>query len=294
MEYNGRMKRIGFIGAGKVGFSFGRHIKENAKEEYSVCGYFSRDPASARVAAEFAGGRAFETAGDLARECDLLLLTVPDVHIHDVWEGIQNAMPNGQLHLAHCSGSLDSRVFNQSGSTRFSFGSIHPLVAVCDRENAYKKLNGAYFTIEGDPSFTAFAENLLTTLGNPFSTISPEKKSLYHAASVMVSNHVCAIAYEGMNTFKACGLDEGFSENAWRALFLGNAENIARLGPVQALTGPVERGDTATVECHLNVLSGREKDLYILLSRTLIEIAQQKNASRDYSALISLLEDQSK
>ena len=105
----------------------------------------------------------------------------------------------------------------------------------------------------------------------------------------MVSNLVCALAYEGMETFKACGLDEDFAESAWRSLFLGNAENTASVGPVRALTGPVERGDAATVARHLAALSGDAREIYLLLSRTLVETARLKNPDRDYSELTGIL-----
>jgi len=376
-------KKIGFIGAGKVGFSLGRHIRERAYG-FKVCGYYSRNPESAREAAAFAGGRAFGTMGELAAECDLLFLTVPDGQIADVWAQLLPALTDGRpgrdggdldgrdggdqirrdgggldgrndsgldgrddgdqirrdgggldgrndsglgadarhgrtLYIAHCSGSQDSRIFTprpgakqdsciftpQPGAepdpcagavadepavpARFAFGSLHPLLAVHDKTTAYENLADAYFTVEGDPAFTEIAGALMTALGNHYCKIDAEQKTLYHAASVIVSNLVCALAYEGMEVFKACGLEAGFAESAWRALFLGNAENIAALGPVNALTGPIERGDTATVAKHLAVLTGDTKEIYLLLSRALIETAQKKNPERDYSELRRLL-----
>ena len=291
------VKKIGFVGAGKVGCSFGRYITERSHGAYAISGYFSRDPASAYAAAAFAGGRAFETIRELAMECDLILLTVPDGQIPGVWEQLRNALPDGRagsgrvLYICHCSGSLNSHVFGEGppGAAGVAFGSIHPLLAVHDRETAYQKFDGAYFTIEGDEAFKSFAGELLVTLGNPFSSIDSERKTLYHAASVMVSNLVCALTRTGMEVFKACGLEGEFAESAWRSLFLGNAENIAALGPVRALTGPVERGDAATVARHLEALTGDIRKIYLLLSRTLVDAAREKNPDRDYSELVALV-----
>ena len=269
------MKRIGFIGAGKVGFSFGRHINENGGGSYCVAGYFSRTAESARAAAAFTGSRPYETPEALAADCDLLLLTVPDSEIE-----ILSA--KGTVHLAapliaHCSGIL-------------SGGSIHPMIALHDRETAYKALAGAYFTIEGGAPLTEFTAAMLKALGNPFCRIEPEQKPLYHAASVMVSNLVCGLTYEGIETLKLCGLSEDFAERAWRSLFLGNAETIAALGPAEALTGPVERGDGETVAHHLDALTGKSRELYRLLSYSLLEPARQKNPGRDYTELARLLD----
>ena len=295
------MEKIGFIGAGKVGFSLGRHIRESTDGSYTVAGYYSNNPESANAAAEFAGGKAFSTANELAEECDLLLLTVPDGQIAEAWQFLKKRIESTPLKnnaqkklllIGHCSGLHDASIFERStGNTgyEYAFGSIHPIMALHDKETAYLKLQDAYFTIEGDAPFIDFSAKLLGNLKNQFSTIDSSYKTLYHAASVMVSNLVCALTYEGMEVFKACGLDDEFAENAWRSLFLGNAKNIASIGPVLALTGPMERADISTVTKHLESLSGDARDIYLSLSRVLLETAQLKNPDRDYSELRKLL-----
>jgi predicted short-subunit dehydrogenase-like oxidoreductase (DUF2520 family) len=75
-----------------------------------------------------------------------------------------------------------------------------------------------------------------------------------------------------------------------KTLFLGNAENIAVLGPVDALTGPAERADAGTIEGHLKTLAdfGDETDLtlYKTLTEILIKVAKEKNPERDYSEIL--------
>ena len=269
------MKRIAFIGPGKAGCSFGRHIAERGEGSFEVIGYAGRGEA----------GKALS----LAAECDLLLITVPDKLIAEVWESLSEKLPerNAPLFVGHLSGSRSSEIFIKKPCCHF--GSVHPILAIHDKETSYKNFVGAYFTIEGDVHFKILAAELLTTLENPFCDIDADQKTRYHAASVMVSNLVCAIAYQGAETFKGCGLEDDFADNAWRSLFLGNAENTAKLGPVLALTGPVERCDTETVARHLESLSGDAREIYLLLSRTLIETAQRKNPGRDYSEMRNLL-----
>ncbi|MCL2111143.1 MAG: DUF2520 domain-containing protein [Clostridiales bacterium] len=285
------MNKIGFIGAGKVGWSFGRHIKENCGGLYEVCGYYSLSADSARAAAEFANGRAFGSPAELAAECDLLFLTVPDGQIAGVWAALAEALPSNRdaaLYVAHCSGSLSTEVFEPK-PPGVSFGSIHPLQAVPDRHTSYKKYFGAACTIEGDPAFIDFVSGLLKALGNPFSEVDASKKMLYHAACAIICNLSCALTYVGAEVFESCGLDTDFANSSWRSYYLKNAESISDVGAVQALTGPVERCDTATVASHLDILSDDTREIYVLLSRTLVEMAKQKNPSRDYSEMVSLL-----
>ena len=285
-------KRIGFIGSGKVGCSFGRYISENGGEGLTVSGYYGRNRNTAREAALLAGGRAFDSPEELAAGSDLLLLTVPDSRISDVWASFAEKLKErgAPLYVGHCSGSQSAGAF-QLKPSGCHFGSIHPLLAVYDTKTSHKRFSGAYFTIEGDEAFTEFAGELLASLNNPFRAIDADQKTLYHAASVLVSNLVCALAYEGVETFKACGLEGDFADNAWRSLFFENASNISVHGPVLALTGPVERGDAATVARHLAELTGDAREVYLLLSRTLTEAARRKNPDRDYSDIIELLEN---
>jgi predicted short-subunit dehydrogenase-like oxidoreductase (DUF2520 family) len=292
---NSGSKRIGFIGAGRIGCSLSRYISENGGDGFSVSGFFSRNPESAAAAAVFAGGRVYGRIGELAADSDMLLLTVPDGQIAGVWASAANEIAGcaGRererlLFVGHLSGCLSGKVFSPRPGA-MSFGSMHPVLSVPGRENCHEIFKGAFFTAEGDPDFVSFAGRLLSALGNPWRPIETDRKALYHAACVMVSNLVNALAYTGEKMFDDCGFDSEFAEQAWRGLFAGNAENISALGPVDALTGPVERGDTETVRSHLETLTGHTRDIYLFLSRALIETAERKNPGRDYSDLASLL-----
>ena len=63
---------IGFIGAGKVGFSLGKYFTEHG---VTVKGYYSRDPESARAAAEFTGTSLFTSTEELLAACDTIFIT---------------------------------------------------------------------------------------------------------------------------------------------------------------------------------------------------------------------------
>lgn len=268
---------IGFVGAGKVGFTLGRYLAEKG---VSVAGYYSRSPASAREAAAFTGSAAFDTPGELADHCDTLFLTVPDGAIAEVWHQARALPIRGKI-ICHCSGSLSSEVFDGVERTGALACSLHPLCAVHDRLESWKTMDSVYFTVEG--ASRAELEKLLHVTGNPYSLIDADKKTLYHAACVTVSNLTVGLAQMGAELFARCGLDEDFAQNAWRALFLGNAENIARGGPMRALTGPIERGDADTIRSHLAALDGEALAVYRALSGVLVRVAEEKNPGRDYT-----------
>ena len=65
---------------------------------------------------------------------------------------------------------------------------------------------------------------------------------------------------------------------------LNNLQNVNERGIVNSLTGPVERCDIGTISKHLECLDNQDRNLYIMLTRKLIDIAKEKN-NKDYSKL---------
>lgn len=277
--------RVGFIGAGKMGFSLGKYLASGGAE---LSGYSSRTPASAEEAAAFTGSRAFSGPSSLIQASDLVFLTVPDDALVPVWGTLRGLDLKGRI-LCHTSGSQTSLIFKGIEGTGAEGASLHPLMAIPDKLLSYPLLGEAVFSLEGGDGAVSSIRGLLFPLGNLVLPIDPSAKTLYHAAAAIVSNLSVALAQAGEDIFTACGLSEGAS--GLFALMLANAGSIKRLGPVAALTGPVERLDTGTVGEHLRVLAGEDKELYRTLSKRLVRIAKAKHPDRDYGPMLALLSE---
>ncbi len=275
--------RIGFIGAGKVGFSLGKYFTEH---NVCVSGYYSRNLNSSKEAAAFTKTKYYKELEVLIQQSDTLFLTVPDGSIREVYSEIIQSDIEGKC-LVHCSGALSSMVFSGIRAKGARGCSVHPICAVSDKLTGYRDLSKAYFTIEGT-DVEDLAE-LLRSCGNVMESISAEKKVMYHAASVCVSNLVVGLYDMATGLLQECGLSDTFASHALQPLFMGNAENITENGVIRALTGPVERADLGTVEKHLTTLTKDEREIYRLLSRRLVEVAKQKNPNRDYYELTNAL-----
>ncbi len=277
--------KIGFIGAGKVGFSMGRYFMER---DVHVSGYYSRNLNSSKEAAIFTKTRYYERLEDLVRESDTLFLTVPDGDIDKVYSKVSQLDIRGKC-LVHCSGALSSDVFFDVSKKGARGCSIHPICAVSDKLTAYQNLSKAYFTIEGTDVEDMRA--LLCACGNPVEEIHARQKVRYHAASVYASNLVVGLYDIATSLLQECGLSEVFSQKALQALFVGNAQNVADKGAVCALTGPVERADAVTVSKHLEVLQGETREIYRLLSKQILQVARTKNEEKEYQQLSMILEE---
>ena len=279
--------RFGFIGAGKVGFSLGKYLKEN---NINVIGYYSRKLHSSQEAAFFTDTKYFENLNELVNNSDVIFITTPDSQIEQVYDELIQLNIKDKI-ICHCSGSISSTIFSNIENYGAYAYSIHPMLAISSKYNSYKDFQKAFITIEGNEKFKDYFLNLFKSLGNKVGVISSNNKVLYHAACVTVSNLVLALINKGVNSLEMCDFT---SEDALDALFPlieNNLENIKSRGVIDSLTGPVERGDLYTVEKHCEVLNDDDKELYKLLSKELLEVAKIKNENRDYKKLQKYLEE---
>ena len=270
--------KIGFIGAGRVGFSLGKYLKIN---NITVTGYYSKNEDSAKKASIFTGTKQFKNLDEIINESDTIFITTPDSEIKNVWNEIKNMSIKDKM-ICHCSGSLSSEIFSDIKKYGAYGYSIHPMFAISDKHNSYKSLNRAFITIEGNSKHEDKFFNLILSLGNDVMIINKENKNLYHAASVTVSNLVLGLINIGVKHLIECGFEEEMAIKALEPLISFNIENIKERGMVNSLTGPIERGDIKTLESHCNVLKSDDEILYKLLSKKVLEIAKVKNKNRDY------------
>jgi predicted short-subunit dehydrogenase-like oxidoreductase (DUF2520 family) len=273
--------KFGFIGAGKVGFSLGKYLKENSID---ISGYYSKSQHSSKEAAIFTNTRQYNNLEDLIKNSDAIFITTPDNQIADVWNEVKK-LPIKEKLICHCSGSISSEVFSNINNHGAYGYSIHPMFAISDKYNSYKDLSQAFITIEGNEKHIEYLKMLFSHLGNDVAIINKENKILYHAASVTVSNLVLGLINNGVNYLEECGFTKEMAIKALYPLIENNLRNIKERGAVKSLTGPIERGDLSTVINHLNVIREEDKELYRLLSKNILKIAKVKNKNRNYKNL---------
>ncbi|MGG5461542.1 Rossmann-like and DUF2520 domain-containing protein [Clostridium sp. B9] len=276
--------RIGFIGAGKVGFTFGKYFKEN---NLNVLGYFSRTVDSSYRAANFTKTKQFLKLKDLINMSDIIFITTGDNSIPIVWKEIRELSKCGEVSIdgkiiCHCSGSLTSNVFSNISEYNAYPYSIHPLFAISDKFNSYKTLKEAFITIEGHKKYLNYFKSLFENLGNKVQIICGDNKALYHASAVMCSNLVLGIIECSIKNLTKCGFYEDEAKDALYPLISFNIDNIKENSIVESLTGPLERGDLDTIIKHCEVLNRNDQKLYKVLSKEVLGIAKRKNKNRNY------------
>lgn len=278
--------KIGYIGAGKVGFSLGKYFGLHGAV---TGGYYSRNPLSARKAADFTSSRQYNSLDEILSDNDVLFLTVPDGEILPVWNCLKILPCVKNKIICHCSGALSSDIFSDAEELSVFGFSVHPIFAFHSKTESYKKLSDAVFTVEGSPEKTDEIVSLISGMGNTVRVISRQAKTKYHAAAVMASNHMTALVHTAVGLLCECGFSEEEALSALIPLMSGNLSNIAETGTVNALTGPIERNDTQTVQKHLQCLESKQEVLYRELSLVLADMARAKHPDRNYDEIEGLL-----
>jgi predicted short-subunit dehydrogenase-like oxidoreductase (DUF2520 family) len=270
--------RIGFIGAGKVATAFGRYLFERGQ---TISGYFDRHIEKRTPAARQTLSSVFQNISEVAAHSDIILITTQDDYIADICRQLceQKCIKPRHL-LGHMSGVHSSRILQDAQRLGAKVFSLHPLQAFADEDKALADLPNAYFSIEAEGSGPDPIIDMLSRMGNPFFTLSPDYKSLYHLAACMVSNYLVTLMAGGLEALQKSGIDprEGFA--AMRPLIEGTLSNIAQMGPAKALTGPVARGDAGTIAQHMAALQspalGGVKSIYTDMGLKTLELAKKK------------------
>lgn len=277
--------KIGFIGAGKVGFSFGKYLSEN---KFKLSGYYSKNNLSSKEASIFTNSKFYLSIKDVVNESDIICVSTPDDEILNIWSELREYNISKRV-ICHFSGTLSSDVFThieQFGAYGYS---IHPLFAICDKYNSYKSLKNAFITLEGDSRYINNIKSAFNSLGNDVKIINKKDKTLYHAASVISSNFVLALINISKSYLKTYGFKEEEALKALNPLIINNIKNIMENGIIDSLTGPIERNDVETIIRHYEKLNETDKEIYKLLSKELLNIAKMKNVNKNYKSIEGFL-----
>ena len=207
---------------------------------------------------------------ELERACagaEVVLLCVPDDEIGGAARTVRVAAPHLRL-IGHSSGATELDALADAGVAAFS---LHPLQTIPDGDAA---LIGAPAAIEGSGAEAlGFARDLAEALGmRPFELPS-NSRAAYHAAASIASNFLVALEESAAELLEGAGIEDG--RELLAPLVLRSAANWAESGG-EALTGPIARGDEATVARHLEAIAATSPELeplYLALAARTRELA---------------------
>ena len=228
------MKRlsIAIIGVGRLGTALARRLSEAG---YKVSKINSRgSPRPKRLSA------------------DVLWFCVPDAEIAAVARS-SSKIEWERKFAFHSSGVLTSDVLDPLRRAGASVASVHPLMTFVN--GSVPKLAGVPFAIEGDPSAVRAARAIVRDLGGRPVGISKRDKVAYHAFATMICPLMVSLLAASERSAALAGISAGDSRHRLLPIVRQTLHNYEKLGPAGAFSGPIVRGDTATIRAHLTVLT---------------------------------------
>ena len=222
-------------------------------------------------------GRHKKTPPAWIAETGVVILAVRDDGIRPLAEALSRAGAITPDHVVlHLSGVQGQEALGPLVTSRAALGSFHPLQTIVEPERAPARLKGSWAAVEGMPRAALAAERLAQDIGmRPF-RIATKAKAIYHAGAVFASNYLVVVEAIGQRLLRHAGLTDADAWAALRPLVEGTFENLGRIEPKDALTGPIARGDTATIMRHIESLTFDDGKLYRELGRAALELAQKR------------------
>jgi predicted short-subunit dehydrogenase-like oxidoreductase (DUF2520 family) len=263
MLTRGMTRTVSIVGAGRVGRTLGKRLHELG---WRIGAVVTRSAATSRAAIRAigagtplaalggAGFAAEQSAFSQIWKAGVVLLTAPDDAFADIAKSLAKTGGKswGGKIVLHTSATLDRTVLAPLARLGAATGSLHPMQAFGGR--IIPSLRGVIFAIEGDAKARRAARAIAKSLGGVPIAIDSRDKPIYHAAAVMAAGSVYAIIETGMQMLMRIGFTRTRAMQMLLPLIRQILDNIERIGPRAAWTGPLSRGDYKIVARHAGAL----------------------------------------
>lgn len=235
---------IGVIGAGRVGAVLAARFQAAGHTITAVSG---RSDSSALRVQTLISGTPVRTPSDVADSCDVLLIAVPDDALFSVVArlSVADVIKPGDV-VVHTSGRHGVASLHELTRIGARPIAMHPAMTFTgtpvdvDRE--------CVFGVTAADADREIAERLVSDLHGDIAWIAETDRVLYHAALTHGANHLITLVSQSIAMLHKAGAAE--PEAVLRPLLTAALGNVLDYGDA-ALTGPVVRGDAATVKAHL-------------------------------------------
>lgn len=270
---------LNIVGAGHVGRVLGRLFA--ATGSYQIQDVLTRSHASALSATTFM--QAGTAVADITalRRADVWMLAVGDDQIAPVCADLAaTGLLQGAV-VFHCSGARSSGALQAASDAGARVASVHPVRSFADPAAVAQDFAGTFCGVEGDTAALAALSPALAAIGARPVVIDAAAKTVYHAAAVFASNYLVTVIDAALRAWQAAGIPADVARELARPLATETLANVFRLGPETALSGPIARGDWATVKRQHEAVAGWDAAsgaLYSALADATTLLAQRKHA----------------
>jgi predicted short-subunit dehydrogenase-like oxidoreductase (DUF2520 family) len=249
------MNNILLIGTGRMAYQLGHAIVKSGLHLVGVAG---RDLEGRERLARFLDSKAIDLGKPLP-PADLILVAVSDDAIAEV----AAKLPAGDTVVAHTAGAIGLEVL----APHQHRGVIWPIQSLS--HGAPMDLRDVPMVVDAsDDRARRTLLNLAKRLSEVVLELALEQRQRVHLAAVLTSNLPVWLAHEAQRLLREQKLPPSLLTPLWKT----TAAKAATFGPEQALTGPARRGDTKSIQHHLDLLANEPglRQVYALLSEQIM------------------------
>lgn len=243
---------VAVVGTGSVGTAMAGLLPASG---YRVVSVYDPRASSAEAAGALSGARVAATPGEAAAAASIVLLTTPDDCIARACREIAESVSRLQGKVfVHMSGALTLQALEPAAKAGAKVLSVHPLQTFPDAQGALRSLPGSTFGVTCEPDMEAWAGEFVSHLGGRALFVRDEDKVLYHAAAAIACNMLVMVEHSAQWICERLGFEADEANSMYMPLVRATVDNLERLGPAAALTGPLARGDAGTIAAHIEAL----------------------------------------
>ncbi len=275
---------ISIVGPGNLGSALATTLRDAG---YSVSAIAirqgSKNTKRARALSQRAGAKLLRI-GSQPLDSDIVWLTVPDDAIALVASDMARVGDWKRKIVFHSSGALTSDELAPLRAKGARVASVHPMMTFVRGE--VPQMAGVAFALEGDAAAVRTAKAIVEELGgNPFA-IRKANKALYHIFGSFASPLVIALLATMEEVALAAGIRQQDIKPVVIPLLWQTLKNYSKSDAASAFSGPLARGDVATIKKHLNALQKlpNMREVYVALARAAVKnlpVRNRKNIARE-------------
>ena len=264
--------RFLLVGAGRVGTAVAALL---GSAGHAVSGVASRSPASVARAVEVLEAPPIDLDPAEWPDAEVILIGAGDGAIEGIASGAASRLP-GRV-VVHFAGALGVEPLRRAVEAGAVGCALHPVQACPDVDTAIARLPGSAWGVTcSSPGAEEWASEIITrNLDGDPSIVAEDHRPLWHAASVVTSNGIAALLSSSEALLAEIGV--AAPVDVVGPLAAGTVANARQGGGGgRTLTGPVVRGDVATVRSHLRAVAQQAPsmlDTYVTVTRLVLAAA---------------------
>ena len=272
------MDTINIMGCGRAAGSLARLWLQAGSVQ--IGGVLNRSRASSQKAVEKLGtGEAIQDLNEF-QPSRYWLIGTSDSQIEPAARALSKANLSFKNSIVfHLCGRHSLNVLEPLKHLGCAVAAVHPVRSLTHNRLMLEEFAGTACVAEGEAPVLNRLRPLFDSIGGVWMPVQNVNRGLYHASVSIISNITKAVAWKAQYWLVNSGLTEEMAAEVTQKLLSSTLEDITRSGAKQSITGPVVRGDTRTIEAHLEALREaypRDLDVYRVLALTVLELAEER------------------